>query len=428
MKAETALLIRQVPLFSGLDGTEIGFLVNILREVEFPAGRLLFREGDPGDRLYVILDGEVEVVKALGTSDERTLAIRRAGEFFGEMSLFDPAGLRTASVRTRTSLRLLEMERPDFDVLVHHFPAVACEMIRVLSLRLDESHITTIADLREKNVQLACAYEELKAAQAQIIEKERLEKELETARWIQRSILPRILPRMSGYDFGATLVPARAVGGDLYDFIPLGPDALGIVIGDVSDKGVPAAIFMALTYSLLRAEAGRWPSPAQVLRATNQHLLSMNDAGMFVTLLYGVLKCPQARFTYARAGHELPLYLTEAGVTEPERGLGQPLGLVDSLELDEQSVTLEPDTTLLMYTDGATDLTNAQGERFGRERLQAAALACGGGSAQALCDRLWTALAAYQGSSTQFDDVALVAIRAGQCSTRGSEYLPGDPR
>jgi serine phosphatase RsbU (regulator of sigma subunit) len=413
MQADKASLIRQVPLFGSLPAAEIGFLGDILHEVRIVAGVLLFHEGDRGDRFYVVLDGEVEVVKALGTPDERILAIRRAGEFFGEMSLFEPDGLRTATVRARTPLRLLEMLRPDFDTLLHHHPAVAYQMIRVLSLRLDQSHSATIADLREKNRQLAIAYEELKAAQAQIIEKERLEKELETARWIQQSILPRGLPGVPGYDFGATLVPARAVGGDLFDFIPLSPGALGVVIGDVSGKGVPAAIFMALTFSLLRAEAARGASPAHVLQATNQHLLGMNDAGMFVTVLYGVLDCREGRFAYARAGHELPLHLTRAGdVVVPERGLGQPLGLFDSPELDEQSVALERGATLLLYTDGATDLTDVQGKRFGPERLRELARVSRGGSAQAFCDRLWAALAAYQGSSTQFDDVALVAICA----------------
>ena len=413
MTVDKASLIRQIPLFGSLHSAEIGFVGDILHEVRIAAGVLLFREGDRGDRFYIMLDGEVEVVKALGTPDERILAIRRAGEFFGEMSLFEPDGLRTASVRALTPLRLLEMQRSDFDMLLHHRPAVAYEMIRVLSLRLSQSHNATIADLREKNRQLAVAYEELKAAQAQIIEKERLEKELETARWIQQSILPRNLPSVPGYDLGATLVPARAVGGDLFDFISLSPDALGVVIGDVSDKGVPAAIFMALTYSLLRAEAARGASPAQVLQATNRHLLGMNDAGMFVTVLYGVLDCREGRFTYARAGHELPLHLTQAGdVVVPERGLGQPLGLLDSPELDEQSVALEPGAMLLMYTDGATDLTDAQDKRFGPERLREVARASRDGSAQGFCDRLWAALAGYQGSSVQFDDVALVAIHA----------------
>jgi len=305
------------------------------------------------------------------------------------------------------------MVRADFDLLLQHRPTLAYEMVRVLSLRLNESHNTTIADLREKNRQLARAYEELKAAQAQIVEKERLEKELETARWIQQSMLPRTLPSRPGFDFGALLVPARAVGGDLFDFIPLANDQIGVVIGDVSDKGVPAAIFMALTYSLLRAEAIRSSSPAHVLQAANRHLLGMNKAGMFVTVLYGVLDCPDNHFTYARAGHELPLHLTRSGdLVVPALGLGQPLGLFDAPALDEQSVALEPGDMLLMYTDGATDLLNTQGQRFGPQRLEDVARASRGGSVQAFCDRLWDVLVGHQGSSVQFDDVTLVAIRA----------------
>jgi sigma-B regulation protein RsbU (phosphoserine phosphatase) len=308
---------------------------------------------------------------------------------------------------------MLEMARADFDALIHDRPGVACEMMRVLSLRLDESHNATIASLREKNRQLSQAYEELKAAQAEIVIKERLEKELETARWIQQSILPSTMPALPGFDLGAFLIPARAVGGDLYDFVALGPDRLGIVIGDVSDKGVPAAIFMALTYSLLRAEATRWAFPAQVLEAANRLLLGMNESGMFVTVLYGVLDRTQRRFTYARAGHELPLHLGRDGQErQAAKGLGQPLGLFDSPPLDEQSISLEPGDFLLLYTDGATDLTNEQGQRLGRDRLRDVVQAALGKGAQAICDRTWAALAEFQATSPQFDDVALVAIRA----------------
>jgi phosphoserine phosphatase RsbU/P len=410
---DKTVLIRQFPLFASVSGAEIGYLTEILSEREAPAGAFLFREGDAGDRFYAILDGEVEVVKAWGTADERLLAVRRAGEFLGEMSLFEPGGRRTASVRARTAVRLLEMARADFDVLLHHRPALGYEMVRVLSLRLSQSQDATIDDLREKNRQLAQAYQDLQMAQAQIVQKERLEKELETARWIQQSILPRALPHLPGFDFGVRMVPARAVGGDLFDFIPLGEDELGVVIGDVSDKGVPAAIFMALTYSLLRAAANRTASPAEVLQHANRHLLGMNEAGMFVTVLYGVLDRKQGRFTYARAGHELPLLFDLAGdVHVPACGFGQPLGLFDSPGLDEQSVALPPGATALIYTDGATDMRDPAGGRFGPERLQAAIRASLSGSAQAVCDGVWNALAEYQGSSEQADDVALVAIRA----------------
>jgi serine phosphatase RsbU (regulator of sigma subunit) len=306
------------------------------------------------------------------------------------------------------------MARADFDALLQHRPALAYEMIRVLAVRLDDSHNTTIADLREKNRELAQAYEELKAAQAQIIEKERLEKELETARWIQQSILPHTLPTVPGYDLGATLVPARAVGGDLFDFIPLSNHRIGVVIGDVSDKGVPAAIFMALTYSLLRAEAVRWSSPVQVLQATNHHLLGMNDAGMFVTVLYGVLDWRRHTFLYARAGHELPMHLSPSGdILSVSQGVGQPLGLFDAPDLAEQSIALEPGVVLFMYTDGATDLMDPQGQRFGHARLRDAALASRDNSAQAFCELVWSVLDQYRATAAQFDDVALLAIRAG---------------
>ncbi len=414
METNRTALIRQVPLFASVRGTETQFLAEILRESEIAAGTLLFREGEPGSSFYTLVDGQVEIIKALGSSDERLLAVRGPGEFFGEMSLLDPDGLRTASARARTRVRLLEMARRDFDALLQHRPALAHEMVRVLSLRLRESDNATIADLREKNRELAQAYADLQAAQVQIVEKEKLEQELRTAHWIQQSILPRELPHLSGFDFGARMEPARAVGGDLFDFIPLGHNRVGVVIGDVSDKGVPAAIFMALTHSLIRAEASRSASPARVLQRVNHLLMEMNDAGMFVTVLYGVLDGPQGKLRYARAGHELPLLFNPDGMVTPAaHGRGTPLGIFDDVVLDEQTIPLPPGSAVLMYTDGATDLTGPQGILFSLERLQELAQAClAGCTAQGLCDRVWQALIAYQGTSSQDDDVALVAIRA----------------
>src|SRR5207302_6921336 len=136
----------------------------------------------------------------------------------------------------------------------------------------EEAENRTIRDLQEKNLQLTQAYERLKLAQAQLIEKEKIEKELEVARGIQESMVPRKLPQLPGFDFGARMLPARAVGGDFFDFIPLNDGALGIVIGDVSDKGVPAALFMALTSNLLRAEAQRGSSVSDALLHVHRQL------------------------------------------------------------------------------------------------------------------------------------------------------------
>ena len=201
------------------------------------------------------------------------------------------------------------MTRSDFDALLHRQPSLAYNLLTVMSARLNESENHTIRDLQEKNRQLAQAYEELKAAQAQLIEKEKLEAELKIARDLQRNILPRIKLRISGLDFGMVIEPMTSVGGDFFDFIELDEERVGLVTGDVSDHGVPAAIFMALTYSLLRAEAFRAASPGEVLRAVNRQLLDMNASSMFVTVLYGILNRATRDFQFARAGHDLPLIL-----------------------------------------------------------------------------------------------------------------------
>src|SRR4051812_16362076 len=248
-------LLKKVPLFGSLPASALANMAASLQETTYPAGAVLFREGDHGDRFYIVLDGHIAIVKALGSDDERLLGLRGAGEFVGEMSLLSQDGLRTASVRVETDARVLELTRADFDALLHRYPLLAYEMLRVLSIRLRESHDTAIRDLHEKNARLAQAYAELQAAQARIIEQETLERELRLARETQESMLPRELPRVAGFDIGARMVAARMVGGDFYDVFPLSPDRLGVVIGDVSGKGMPAALFMALVSNLLRAEA-----------------------------------------------------------------------------------------------------------------------------------------------------------------------------
>jgi serine phosphatase RsbU (regulator of sigma subunit) len=406
-------LIGQVPLFASLPESEVHYLAETLQQHEFPAGTFLMREGDSGDHFYLILGGQLEVVKAVGTAEERSLGVRGPGEFLGEMSLLNRDGLRTASVRALTSVTLLEMTRADFDALLHRQPLLAYEMVRVLSMRLQDAENATIHDLQEKNRELTRAYQELQAAHAQIVEKEKLEHELQMAREIQESILPRTLPLLTGFDFGARILPARYVGGDFFDFIPLDEDTVGIVIGDISDKGVPAAIFMALTRSLLRAEASRAATPRETLESVNRHLLDMNEAGMFVTVLYGVLDRMRGEFAYARAGHDLPMVCRADGeILMLDHGIGQPLGIVPTPKLDEQRLRLPRGGMMLLYTDGATDGRDVQGAFFGLERLQGAVVASLCDSAQVLCDRLLDMILAHQGGSVQDDDITLVAVHA----------------
>jgi phosphoserine phosphatase RsbU/P len=406
-------LVNRLPLFASLPASEISNLVRTLQPCDMPAQTLLFREGASGDDCYILVEGQVEILKALETGDERLLGVRSPVTLLGEMSLFSHDNRRTASVRAQTPLRLLRMTRADFDALLQRHPRMAYELVRVMSTRLHESENLTIRDLQEKNRQLKQAYDELKSAHEQIVEKEKLERELAVARRIQRSILPHALPRVPGLDLGAQMVPTRSVGGDFYDFIPLGDRKLGIAVGDVSDKGVPAALFMSLTYSLLRVEARRCSSPAETLRAVNRSLLDMNGGGMFVTALYGILDAGTREFHYARAGHELPLVQDAQGseITVPVAP-GQPLGLFKSAIVDEGRVTIPPGGALFVYTDGVTDAMDPGGDFYGLERLVEILRANRAANAAGLCQAVWNSIVSFAGTAAQHDDVTLLALRA----------------
>jgi phosphoserine phosphatase RsbU/P len=404
-------IIRRVPLLASLPPEEIDYLAATLHSFEIPAGTLLLQEGAPGDRLYIVLDGQVEIIKAQGTDAERSLGLRGPGTFLGEMSLLSETHQSTASVRANTILRLLEMTRADFDALLQRQPGLTRSLLQMLSARLSESENVTIRDLQEKNRQLAQAYEELKATQAMLIEKEKLEAEMKIAREIQRSILPKSRPQLPGLDFGMLIEPMASVGGDFFDFMVLDGERIGLVMGDVSNHGVPAAIFMALTYSLVRVEARRSQSPGEVLRAVNRQLRDMNASGMFVTILYGVLNRVTREFQFARAGHELPLILDAARDPLPlHLGPGQFLGIFPEPRLDEQSIDLPADSLLVMFTDGVTETRGPGGEMFGEKRLQAVLCARRNLTAQAACEAALAEVRTFSDYAPQSDDIAVIAM------------------
>lgn len=417
---ETESLLSRVPLFRTLPESEIRHLSQTLTVREVAPDTVLFYEGDAGQHFYILREGEIQVVKGIGTPDERVINMRHPGEFVGEMSLINPDGLRTASVRALSAAQLWEMTRADFDALLNRHPKLAYEMVRVLSNRLADAHNNAMADLIAKNraleqtnAELAQAYQVLQAAQAQLIEKERLERELQLAAEIQLSILPRKLPKLHEFSFGAKMVPARAVGGDLYDFITLSDDTLAVVIGDVSDKGVPAAIFMAQTHALIRSEARHQRSPRETLERVNKYLLEMNASGLFVTVLYGILDRRTHEFQYARAGHELPLVRQPDGmIFTPPQGQGAPLGIFDFVVLNEETVSIPPQSTMLLITDGVTEAMNSEHEQFGGERIQALLRQDAKADAQTLCDDFLESLAEFRGEAPVHDDITLLAIHA----------------
>ncbi len=409
----TTNLLLKIPLFADLPQEELDQILSALDIKKLFEREILFREGDPGEHFYIVMQGELEVLLAAGQKEELQLNIMRAGEHFGEMSLIMAGGNRTATVRARGAATLLCMSRAQFLTLTKKHPELSSAMVRVLSQRLDAANTQTFRELNEKNKQLQTAYDELKAAQTQLIEKERLERELQVAADIQLSILPDQLPNPDKFGFGARILPARQVGGDLYDVFHLEDNKIGVLIGDVADKGVPSAIFMARAHALIMAEANNGKSAAEVLHVVNRHITRLQKSTQFVTVLYGILDVNTRVFSYARAGHEPPLILHASGVVErlPYQP-GMALGLWDTIKLDECMITLRPGSTLLLFTDGLTDCRDALGESFGLERIKTTLSGLTNNNAQQVCDHLLNTLMNYQDGSKQDDDVTLVAIHA----------------
>lgn len=406
-------ILRRIPLFSTLPPAELDALVASLSEKTYPAQSVLIQEGERGDKFYIVLDGQIAILKAMGSDDERLLGLRGVGEFIGEMSLLNRDGLRTASARVHTDARVLEMTRANFDALLTRVPTIAYEMLRVLSARLDEAHNNAIAELMERNRELAEAYAELQAAQEQIIEKEILDRELVQAKEIQESMLPKTLPSLERFEIGARMVPARMIGGDFFDIFSLDSDSLGIAVGDVSGKGIPAALFMALTTRLLKAEARPGVSPEKTLLRVNQHLLEMNTRGMFVTLLYGVLNQKTREIVCVRAGHEYPLmWDDDRRPIQIAHDRGNPLGIFHSPLLDIQKFTLPQGSTLLLYSDGVTEAYNEEEELFGVECIEAIVPDLLKNSAQKICNLILERLNVYHGDLPQSDDITVLTLKA----------------
>ncbi len=254
---------------------------------------------------------------------------------------------------------------------------------------------------------------------AEAATRERFEAELEVARLIQQNFLPKKLPELTGWEVAAHYRPAREVGGDFYDVIPLPDDQVGFVIGDVTDKGVPAALVMAATRSVLRASAQRLVEPSEVLERVNEHLCPDMPAKMFVTCLYGVLEPASGRFRFANAGHDLP-YVKTAGGSVELRARGMPLGLMVGMAYEQKETVLEPGDSLLLHSDGIVEAHDPQGRMYGFPRLkEVVGTQPGGGE---LIDFVLRDLAEHIGPGVeQEDDITMVTVQraASAAASRG---------
>ena len=356
-------------VFEGMDESSLEIVRGLARQRTYPAGTMLCRQGQIEDVFYIVVAGQVAITRVQPDGEEQLLAICRPHDYFGELSLLD-AEPRMASCTTVAETTVLEITEAVFRRLLAESPPIARAITRQVVRNMRILDRMTIAELEETNEALQQAYQELKAAQAALVEKKRLERELEIAAEVQRSLLPGTLPQYDDYGFAAYLRPARRVGGDFYDVIALDDAHVGLLLADVVDKSVHAALFMAVSRTLFRTASRYSLSPATVAEEVHQGMLDISDAEMFVTAFYGVLHLPSGRLRYVVAGQERPFLVRPGAQISQLIGAGRFLGMLPDLSLREYELDLQPGDRLLLFSDGVTDAEDSREEPFGYRRLQ----------------------------------------------------------
>ena len=239
-----------------------------------------------------------------------------------------------------------------------------------------------------------------------------LGRELEVAREMQASVLPRTFPSSDRYDTHGLMVPAKEVGGDFYDFFPLGQGRIGVAIGDVSGKGVPAALFMMACRTLLRSHAMEGGAPDQCLNYVNETLCEDNETCMFVTLFYGVFDPGSGVFEYSNGGHNLPRVVRGGGQVEALPTTNNvALGVVPRHEYQQGSIQIQGGDTLFLYTDGVNEAEGPGAAEFGEERLDELLAGIDGAGCEEVSSRVLEQVRAFAGDNPQSDDITCVVLR-----------------
>ena len=405
---EAPRTIRQA--FPGLRDDNAQVLIENSRLRDCPPGTVICSEGRVESAFYIILVGEVSVTARMADGTNRQLAHLGPGRFFGEMALIEDKP-RTATVTAVDDVAVLELSKDTFDLLLKRSPAMASAMLRTLTANLRETDRAAIEDLSLKNAALTQALEDLKAAQAELIVRERMARDLEIAHTVQKSLLPSAFPSIGGWSIHGRNDPARAVGGDYFDVITLDERHVALLLADVADKSVQAALYMAVLRTLFVAESRRGSPPAETVLAVHRGYYAAALHSSFATAFYGVLDISTGAFQYVRAGHEQPLVLRDRGQrTERLAAEGRFLGMVESLSLEQRETTLNAGDVLLLFSDGVTDAVDASGTMYGMARFTAIAEQLAHVSARAICDGIVADILRFQGEADAADDITLLVV------------------
>jgi sigma-B regulation protein RsbU (phosphoserine phosphatase) len=270
-----------------------------------------------------------------------------------------------------------------------------------------EDHKRTVTTLA---AQVAIAIENARLYEQIERQEKRLERDLAMARELQFGLLPHSLPTLPNLEVAAKFAPARAIGGDLYDFVKYSQSRLAVIIGDVSGKGAPAAIYAALVSGILRSHAPIEPGPAEMLSAVNFSLSERRIEGQFVSIIYAVWNDRDRTLQVANSGLPRPIYCHQGKIQVIE-ATGLPLGLFEEADYDEFSFSAAPGDVFVFFSDGILDASNRDGELFGRERVEKIVAECSSNSAESVVKSLFKAVAEHASGVETFDDQTVVAIK-----------------
>lgn len=417
------------PAFERFDPASLAAVAARCRFATFAAGETIMVQGEHGTFAYMILDGEVDVFVELPAGP---IHMATVGQYriIGELGAF--AGTpRTATVVARTALAALRIERDSLMSLVADYPAIAASIINDLGRRLnrvnhslallsyaatalgrDEYDDLMLAELTSQPGELANFARVFANMAGEIRLKRERREEMRAAAAIQTSILPAPLPRVGlarVVDLCAEMRPARDIGGDFYDYFLIGERWLALTVADVSGKGIPAALFMAVSRTVLRSTAGADAMERRMAEA-NRLLAAENTASMFVTLFHAVLDLTSGVLRYCNAGHNPPYLLRDGGGCERLPPTGLPFGIDGDMRCDIAETALGAGDSLFLFSDGITEAFNPAGAQFGGARLAAALEAARNRGAARLVAGVLAATAAFTTGAEQSDDITCLAL------------------
>jgi serine phosphatase RsbU (regulator of sigma subunit) len=368
---------------SAIDESGFEWPLTFMRREQFKKGEYLFTIGQPADKLFYIARGLIRLPEL-----DRSI---KAGQVVGEMGIFSPNRSRSASALAEEDVDAYTMGREDVRRLMSRDPGLATTLLELILKRM------------------------LDIFRSEIEAKERINAELRIARNIQASMLPRVFPAFPGrrdFDVYAIMEPANEVGGDFYDFFLLGENKLCVLVGDVSGKGIAAALLMALSKSLLRSEAMQGFPPSEILARVNNALCVDNQECMFVTVLCLILNTRTGELEYCSAGHNPPLVRSgDAGLRFLEVDPGLVVGFEENSRWESRNLRLKPDDIVFVYTDGVTEAENSKNEPFSEERFRASVSALRSSDLAEIVNGVRQDITRHTQGQPQFDDITLLALK-----------------